>query len=135
MLFGCNFSDTKSSIASSNKDFSPQMETKVNKLFNNIVSFCWPGWEGDTGKHFPYGLVPQRLRAGVRGHPVRACTPHNLHSQAKTIKRAPAVAPLPAIGYSHRGRAWQRKLGKEKSQLHDFYFSRKVNILLTHVRN
>lgn len=81
-----------------------------------MASFCWPSpkkkkktkqtKKPTVGKHFPYGIAPQRLRIRLWGHPVRPCTPHNLHSQANTIKRAPTVAPLPAIEYSDGSRAW-----------------------------
>lgn len=143
-IFRRNFSDTKNSRASSNKHFSPKwrQDYQVNKPFNNGF-ILWPGpkkqeKKSTVGKHFPYGLVPQRLRVWVRGHPVRPCTPHNLHSQAKTIKTYPTAAPLPAIEYSDRSSGWQWKVGKREKLIgakrYNFLFF-KMNVLLTHFRS
>lgn len=98
--------------------------------YHNKAGFILLVWskEGEkkkskVGKHFPYGRVPQRLRIQVRGPPVRPCTPHNLHSQAKTIKTAPTAAPFPAIEHSDRSRVCKQKVGKRKSnwQNHNFF--------------
>lgn len=137
LLFKGNFSDTKNSTASSNKHFPPKwrQDSKGYKphdtmQYHNKAGFILLVWskEGEkkkskVGKHFPYGRVPQRLRIQVRGPPVRPCTPHNLHSQAKTIKTAPTAAPFPAIEHSDRSRVCKQKVGKRKSnwQNHNFF--------------
>lgn len=75
---------------------------------------------------------PQRLRIGVRAHPVRPCTPHNLHSPAQAIETAALVASLPATEYSERGRAKKEK--QTGGKLYNFVFF-KMSVLLIRIRN